>query len=230
MLVLTRETTEQPGISSGINWSNDLCRGLVHAVDFGSAYPVDVASGVVATFNNGTREDGTSGIGQHYSATQYATLQFKRAVFADKATYLLFFDTYAPLGGNSFLFGDVEAASVGYNAGLYSNGTVFLFFIKNSGGTGISASSTTVSNTAKTRFVLAGTYDGANVKIWVNGVNEGTSAQTGNIGTGAFALNVNRWNGSSAHGVRPYHGLIWNRALSAGEIAAVTRNPWIVRE
>jgi hypothetical protein len=66
---------------------------------------------------------------------------------------------------------------------------------------------------------LAATYDGANLRLYVNGTLVGTKAQTGAIATSTGALRI----GSNTVYSEHYAGLIdevriYNRALSASEI------------
>src|SRR3989344_810106 len=67
------------------------------------------------------------------------------------------------------------------------------FYVYNGASTG-QVGTTTLS--ANTWYHLAGTYDGANLKIYVNGVQEGTSAVTGSITTGTSPLWIGNYSGS----------------------------------
>lgn len=80
------------------------------------------------------------------------------------------------------------------------------------------ATSTTTMSIGKWYFIT-GTYDGANVKIYVNGVLESTNARTAAIPTNNYPLLIgmyyntaNKFTGSMKNVA------IWNRALSATEI------------
>ncbi len=98
------------------------------------------------------------------------------------------------------------------------------FFIHNSG-TWTSATLTgrTASNN-NTWYHLTGTYDGANIKIYLNGVLSATTARTGPIGTNTANINIGR--DADSGGRRYYRGRIddvriYNRALTAEEIQAL---------
>jgi hypothetical protein len=74
---------------------------------------------------------------------------------------------------------------------------------------------------------LATTYDGTNMRLYVNGVLVATRAQTGSIATSNGALRIG---GNNAFANEFYHGLIdevrvYNRALSAAEIAGDMNRP-----
>src|SRR3989344_9519590 len=70
--------------------------------------------------------------------------------------------------------------------------------------------------------LVMGTYDGANMTIYVNGVQQGTQcAFTGNITSNSdgFAIGA-RGVGGSSYFTGPIDDVrIYNRALSAGEVA-----------
>lgn len=68
-----------------------------------------------------------------------------------------------------------------------------------------------VSNLVRNKWNhVAATYDGANVNLWVNGVNTKTQAQTGTLSTGASAMTL----GSDSGGSEYFVGLIDEVRLS----------------
>ena len=69
---------------------------------------------------------------------------------------------------------------------------------------------------------LAGTYDGTNLKLYIDGTLEATTAYTGSIANNVFSVNIGR----NAQTERFYKGAIddvriYNRALTQDEIAAI---------
>jgi hypothetical protein len=89
----------------------------------------------------------------------------------------------------------------------------------NIGGTKVVNGTTTLPSGAWSH--LAATYDGANIRLYLNGAQVAQVAQTGTIGTSTGALRIG---GNSIWGER-FNGLIdevrvYNRALSAGEVQA----------
>lgn len=67
---------------------------------------------------------------------------------------------------------------------------------------------------------VAATYDGSNMRIYVNGVEKNSRAQTGTLGSTATAMRIGTYNLNAymLHGqVKDFK--IFNRALTAKEIA-----------
>ena len=102
------------------------------------------------------------------------------------------------------------------DAGLAANR---LQFVLNLGGSGQNLASTTALAT-NTWYHVAATYDGATIKIYLNGVLDASRSATGNVvANGVFAIGRNYDNSRILNGsideVRA-----WTRALTAAEISA----------
>ncbi|MCR4300211.1 MAG: LamG domain-containing protein [Sulfuricaulis sp.] len=114
-----------------------------------------------------------------------------------------------------------------WNLGIGSAASTFRFapFIGNSQ---INAQSGTGFSTGAWHH-LVGTYDGSNVRLWVDGVNTATTAQSGTLDKdpvgptiGGRSGAVQLWDGRVAN------ALIYNRALSGAEIEMVRRGFWML--
>ena len=88
-------------------------------------------------------------------------------------------------------------------------------------------SSTSTSNlSVGEKVCIIGRYDGANVSIWWNGVKEDEDAQTGNVmGDYDFKLG-HTWSGTEYADIKTDYLSIYNRALSASEIALLNPEPF----
>jgi hypothetical protein len=105
-----------------------------------------------------------------------------------------------------------------FQLGVYSNGT-FRFAVATSSGVVDAYSTPVVSNQI---YHFAGTYDGSTMKRYVNGVEIGSNAQTGDILTSSEPLTIGSsyYSGTSNY-LFPgnlYACRIYNRALTAEEI------------
>lgn len=99
----------------------------------------------------------------------------------------------------------------------------------------MASSTTTWSN--GTKYNLIGTYDGANIKIYINGALEGTTALTGNVANDGYttrigngineALDVDAVTSQFTNeGI--YTVCIWQRVISSSEIAAIQADPYVM--
>jgi hypothetical protein len=101
------------------------------------------------------------------------------------------------------------------------SGTVY-FFVSNSGSTwdGIATSSSNIP-TGKWSHIV-GVYNGANVIIYINGVNKGSDIMTGTTGSNGSAFQISGYLGAN----EVVAGLvdevtIWNKGLTAAEVQTV---------
>lgn len=92
------------------------------------------------------------------------------------------------------------------------------------GSTQVSTVGTTSMGTG-TWFHLAGTYDGSNIRVYLNGIEENSNAVSGNIpsnnqpvriGVGSGALTEQPFDGNIGHCA------IWDAGLTAGEIKSLS--------
>jgi len=65
---------------------------------------------------------------------------------------------------------------------------------------------------------IAGTYDGANIKTYINGVLSTTTSTTGSIPNSTNILDIGRYNNSQYYSERIDEVMVYNRALSQKEI------------
>ena len=117
--------------------------------------------------------------------------------------------------------------------GLMANDTTnqFMFAISTSSGDGISVqSTTTTANVSDTWTHVAGTYDGATLRIYINGVEENTLAATGTIQVETLPFTIGAGYNNGTLNENWIGGIddvmLFNRGLSAQEIDDIfTRTP-----
>ena len=94
---------------------------------------------------------------------------------------------------------------------------------------GVNVLGTTVDTTSDRVYCVAGTYDKATITIYRDGVAENTDAENGAIPNSQFNVTIGAR--SNLPSSQEFAGLIgeiriYNRALSAAEIAAIYANPY----
>ncbi len=116
-----------------------------------------------------------------------------------------------------------QGTTDGYELGLSSGGVPFLRFNHAASGDTFRVNGTSALPANGQAWVhLAGTYDGQRMRIYVNGVEQGSVAGPASIATNSLPLVI----GAEPGGVRPFKGAIdevrlYDRALSATEVATV---------
>jgi hypothetical protein len=103
-----------------------------------------------------------------------------------------------------------------------TNADAWVFWID----TGSLMSLSTTGVVGETR-VVAGSYDGANGRIYLDGVEKNSTAKTGNISTGGNILIGGNSTGGNQNWKAPvYWGYMWARTLTQDEIEWVTAEPY----
>lgn len=119
-----------------------------------------------------------------------------------------------------------QDATDGYELGLSSDGKVFVRFNQATSGDAFRVNSTSKYPTTGTVWLhVAATYDGSTIKLYINGVLQASRNAVFQIAGNTLPLSV----GAQDDGLRGYVGAIdgvklFNRALSAAEIAALKAN------
>ncbi len=102
---------------------------------------------------------------------------------------------------------------------LLENPSNTLRFRITAGGSDVNVADTT-THALNTWYYVVGTYDGSNMKIYVNGVLKNTKAQAGALGTNSFSAKIGTYEGTN-YNLTGRIGIvqIYNRALSADEVS-----------
>lgn len=186
--------------------------------------------------NNGTWNGTASGTTGYYSAGKvgpYAghfdgsTNRISLGVINETSAITLTAWAYATaLNNQNFILGKGEHAqgtcASPYAAYSINFGTVMTLnfdFDLSTGGVRVQTHTTTAP-VINTWYFIAATYDGSNSRLYVNGVQVASNPQTGSIDTNSY----NTYIGDQGGCTSLFTGLIndariYNRALSAGEIA-----------
>ena len=97
-----------------------------------------------------------------------------------------------------------------------------VLFAINTSGTTLTQGSTDIDD-GKWHHI-AGTYDGSNIRIYVDGVQENSAAKTGNMPSNTVPVRIGAAGGASienAYDGDLGHAALWNATLTAGEIASL---------
>lgn len=133
---------------------------------------------------------------------------------------------------SEFWFGNTSLISGGdYNWGIYRShsSAIWAAFVKNTSGTAqsVAAGAATLGKPS----LVGLTYDGATIRLYVNGVMTGSVAQTGNVQTSDLSTTFCDWYGASQSqaGYILYAGIA-NRVWSPAEFSDLAANPWSLFE
>jgi len=145
-------------------------------------------------------------------------------------TLVMIAEKYGQISGISdFLYGECGGGAIGgdpYNYGFYeSSSTGNLSVFVHNGTTGVNVGGGTAWTANAGPQVWVFTYDGANIRLYLNGAQVNSGAQTGSVRRNTTAtLRCNGWNASTPNfGI--YAGAVSARAFSASEIAAHFSTP-----
>jgi len=113
------------------------------------------------------------------------------------------------------------------------NATDKLIFAINAGGQSTAVGTTSL--VVATWYHVAGTYDGSNIRVYLNGVEEDSTAKTGNMSNTSAPVRIGAGSGGSGT-ENPVDGdighcVIWDKPLSASEIKSLSAgiNPLKIR-
>ena len=224
----------KPVLGSQLNLGHPLSTGLVGLWLFneGSGNKVFDLSG---NGNTGTYT-GTPDWGAGFYGPQVRCDDDQYITFANKATdyitdkfSVVWIGTPAQLTADirRFFVGQYEFDDANYDWGLYiqTDYTVTFFVYTSSG-----VFSTTTSNlSVGVKSHIVGTYDGANLRIYFDGILQDTDAQTGNV-AGVYDFKLGHTWQETHSNVKTDLLNVYNCALSASEIALLYREPFAMFE
>jgi hypothetical protein len=152
--------------------------------------------------------------------TDYAQAANNAAINLAQFSVGAYFKTTITGTVKSILLKDVDGTNNNYKLSISATNKVQISFV-NTAFTTVSAIGITTITDGNWHYAV-GTFDGVNLKIYVDGVLEATTANATTPITGSFALNIGADNG----GINKFNGSldelsVWNRSISATEITSI---------
>ena len=163
---------------------------------------------------------------------QYITFTNKATDYITDQFTVVWIGTPAQLTADlrRFFAGQYQVDTAGgYDWGLYIQSDYTVSFFTTTGG---AVFSTTTSNlSVGVKSCIVGTYDGANLRIYFDGIEQASDAQTGNI-TSSYDFKLGHtWAAALTYAdVKTDYLSIYNRVLSASKIALLYREPFCMFE
>lgn len=224
---------QKPMLGEQVNGAHPLSKGLVSCWLFneGSGNKVFDLSG---NGNTGTYT-GAPDWGAGFYGPQVRCDNDQYITFANKATNyitdkftIVWVGTPAQLTSSirRFFVGQYQLDSNHYDWGLYiqTDYTVSLFV--NTGSAVYSTTTSSLSVGVKTHIIA--TYDGANLRIYFNGIEQDSDAQTGNV-TGNYDFRLGGfWNATQYADVKTDVLNFYNRTLSPSEISELYQKSFCI--
>lgn len=137
---------------------------------------------------------------------------------------------------SDFVFGNTDVRGGGggvYNWGLYwgNSTSAFSCYVKNTSNTVVSASSPVSQNFNQT-YLVALTYNGTTVTLYVDGVAVASNAQSGNVQTTDLDTTWAEWANQAGATIRQtvYYSGIANRVWTPEEIEDLNEHRWAWQE
>lgn len=221
----------KPTIPVTIDWSKPMARGLKFA-HTGSCFMVAETPNTALTPSYVIKEDSnlrftnTASAGSSLTA---ADSSFGKIAGSEITIFVRMLAGSTPDTNYTFIVDKSPTNANDYRFFVYRGSNGGSRFRLKAGGSFTNLDSTTYGAiTADTIISSAGTYDGATMKLYRDGILDSSTAKTGAINNGTEILTYyeNAFTGSLS-GTTQLHALyIFDRSLSAQEIASLDSNPY----
>lgn len=233
MSIILPQYKQKPRLGAQVNWSHPLSRGIVAAFLFnegGGNSPKNVAfCGDDLVVLGGTPTYGISEQGRRYAGTNDGDISTIARYGLLNYTWMIRFNADAIPGSannRQLIRQEVAGDSWGFSWS-HTNATFRQAAFHQSSGAVYTAAKLTSSLSALTWYTIVGTYDGTNLKCWLNGRVEATTASNA-PSTTARKLVLNRQSPAVCEPGYLSFAYVWSRALSAGDIQWLTAEPYIL--
>ena len=235
-LILKRPWTRQPQVAERVDWGNPLAARLIVASSPGrSGYnAVDGQRLIVTTQTapsptlRGIALDHSAGANAAYfpaalpsGGTAYTMLTIAASVNEARSAYALMIGDEVANGNSQ--------ARLGLNTALNGDGAAGKFALVEYGGGAYRAQieASTINYVDGNLHVYGAVRNGSDVSLWFDGAMVASnSAAAGSITPAQRVYVSGSGNLSTASVNKQVLALVWLRALSAAEMAAVSANPW----
>jgi hypothetical protein len=236
LLIPRREIwTQQPQVPVEIDWSNPISAGLLRSYDFGNLGR-DATRNGAAWWSTGSTQPAITTAGRGLKVAASGQLSSNESVSGQISTGITLFliaeKNAKILSASDFIFGATTELDAGdFNWGFYESVSTgnLSGFVKNASNVSVNVTGGTNWLPDKGPQFWALTYGGGDnfVRLYLNGFEVGSAAQTGLIKQTALNARIAGWNVSSpTPGFTVIRADIWNRNIGSDGVARLSKYPW----
>lgn len=227
--------TQQPQVPVEIDWSNPISAGLLRSYDFGNLGR-DATRNGAAWWSTGSTQPAITTAGRGLKVAARGQLSSNESVSGQISTGITLFliaeKNAKILSASDFIFGATTELDAGdFNWGFYESVSTgnLSGFVKNASNVSVNVTGGTNWLPDKGPQFWALTYGGGDnfVRLYLNGFEVGSAAQTGLIKQTALNARIAGWNaGSQTPGFTVIRADIWNRNIGSDGVARLSKYPW----
>lgn len=227
--------TQQPQGPVEIDWSNPISAGLLRSYDFGNLGR-DATRNGAARWSTGSTQPAITTAGRGLKVAASGQLSSNESVSGQISTGITLFliaeKNAKILSASDFIFGATTELDAGdFNWGFYESVSTgnLSGYVKNASNVSVNVTGGTNWLPDKGPQFWALTYGGGDnfVRLYLNGFEVGSAAQTGLIKQTALNARIAGWNAdSTTPGFTVIRADIWNRNIGSDGVARLSKYPW----